>query len=88
MTRSTAAKTLGRLARFAGLQGKLPSPHSLRHSFASHLLAGGADLRSVQQMLGHSDIVTTQIYTEVQTERLTALVAGHHPLARSHSPRE
>ena len=82
MTRQTFARDLKRLAGAAGVRAATVSPHVLRHAFASHLLAHGADLRSVQQMLGHADIATTQIYTNVLDERLTALVQGHHPLAR------
>jgi integrase/recombinase XerD len=82
LTRQHFAVELKALARAAGLDADSLSPHSLRHAFASHLLAGGADLRALQQMLGHADISTTQIYTHVQAERLKAVVAIHHPLAR------
>jgi integrase/recombinase XerD len=82
LTRQHFALELKSLAAEAGLAPERISPHVLRHAFASHLLAGGADLRAVQQMLGHADIATTQIYTHVQTDRLTAAVETHHPLAR------
>jgi len=82
LTRQHFALELKSLAAAAGLDPDTLSPHSLRHAFASHLLAGGADLRALQQMLGHADISTTQIYTHVQADRLKAVVATHHPLAR------
>jgi integrase/recombinase XerD len=82
LTRQHFAVELKALAYEAGLDGARVSPHVLRHAFASHLLAGGADLRAVQQMLGHADISTTQIYTHVQADRLMAAVASFHPLAK------
>lgn len=82
LTRQHFALELKALAAEAGLDSHAISPHVLRHGFASHLLAGGADLRAVQQMLGHADISTTQIYTHVQAERLKQVVETHHPLAK------
>lgn len=82
LTRHRFAQLLKELAAKAGLDPAGVSPHVLRHAFAGHLLANGANLRSVQTMLGHADIATTQIYTHVLDERLKALVAGSHPLAR------
>ncbi len=82
LTRQRCGQLLKELALGAKLDPARLSPHVLRHAFASHLLDHGADLRSVQQMLGHADIATTQIYTHVQNERLRRLVEAAHPLAR------
>lgn len=82
MTRQGFALLLKQVALDAGLDPARVSPHVLRHSFASHMLARGADLRTLQMLLGHADIATTQIYTHVLSERLQRLVEAHHPLAR------
>src|SRR6201999_3233323 len=81
LTRQAFFLLLKQVALLAGLDPARVSPHVLRHSFASHLLAHGADLRSLQLLLGHADIATTQIYTHVLAERLRKLVEEHHPLA-------
>ena len=81
----TRHRFFGLIKEFAVSGGVSPAkvtPHTLRHAFATHLLAGGADLRSIQTMLGHADVATTEIYTHVLDERLTKLVMQHHPLAR------
>lgn len=82
LTRQQFARDLKTLSAKAGLNAAKISPHVLRHAFASHLLQNGADLRAVQQLLGHADISTTQIYTHVMEERLRELVETVHPLAQ------
>lgn len=80
ITRQTLWNRIRRWALAAGIEQRI-SPHTLRHSFASHLLAGGADLRAVQAMLGHADIATTQIYTHITPDRLRDIHRKHHPRA-------
>lgn len=86
LTRQRFGQLLKDLAVAAKIDPAKVSPHVLRHAFASHLLAHGADLRAVQKMLGHADISTTQIYTHVLEARKQALVQAHHPLAKGRSP--
>ena len=85
LTRQGFGLMLKHVALDAGLDPARVSPHVLRHSFASHMLAHGADLRSLQMLLGHADIATTQIYTHVLAERLRELVELHHPLSLAYS---
>jgi integrase/recombinase XerD len=81
LTRQGLYKIVQRHARAVGLEGKM-SPHTLRHTFATHLLAGGCDLRSLQEMLGHADIATTQVYTQLSAARLKDAYFEAHPRAR------
>jgi integrase/recombinase XerD len=82
LTRQGLYKIVQRHAKAAGLEEKM-SPHTLRHTFATHLLAGGCDLRSVQEMLGHADIATTQLYTHLSAERLRDVYFDAHPRSRA-----
>ena len=85
ITRQKFSTLLKKLATSAQIDTARVSPHKLRHSFATHMLNRGADLRSLQMMLGHSDISTTQIYTKTRPERLRGLVTTNHPLAKKTS---
>lgn len=87
LSRVVFHRLLKNIAVGAGLSPDLVSPHRLRHAFATHLLAGGADLRVIQTLLGHADIGTTEIYTHVLEDRLKDLVFDHHPLAQDPVPR-
>ena len=81
LTRQRFSALLKQMAAYAGLRADRVSPHVLRHCFATHMLNNGADLRSLQTLLGHADIATTQIYTTARSDRLQQLVTGAHPLA-------
>jgi len=85
LTRQGLYKIVQRHAKSAGLADKM-SPHTLRHTFATHLLAGGCDLRSLQEMLGHADIATTQIYTHLSADRLRDVYFAAHPRASAERP--
>lgn len=85
LTRHRFYLLIKEIAVAAGVSPAKVTPHTLRHAFATHLLANGADLRSIQTLLGHADVATTEIYTHVLDERLSELVLEHHPLARAPS---
>ena len=82
LTRHRFYQLIKELAVAAGITPSRVTPHTLRHAFATHLLARGADLRAIQTLLGHSDIATTEIYTHVLEDRVKEIVLEHHPLAR------
>ena len=88
LTRHWFFQKIKQWAREAGLNAELISPHAIRHAFATHLLANGADLRIIQTLLGHADVATTEIYTHVVDEKLHVLVQDHHPLAASPSAKK
>ena len=88
LTRHRFYLLIKEIAVAAGVSPAKVTPHTLRHAFATHLLAGGADLRSIQTLLGHADVATTEIYTHVLDERLSELVLEHHPLARAGTRKE
>lgn len=88
LTRVAFFLALKSIALEAGLNPKEITPHRLRHAFATHLLAGGADLRAIQVMLGHADLATTEIYTHVVQDQLRDLVMQHHPLQQTDTPQD
>jgi site-specific recombinase XerD len=83
LTARSVERTVSRYARVAGIMDKHVTPHTLRHSFATDLLANGADLRSVQTLLGHASVTTTQIYTHVTNQQLKEIHGAFHSRRRS-----